>query len=140
MPDRFKKHSRAGLPSLNVLRSGGSRLAVGSVGLPEGLQVQPLKRIVEIFRLEPATKIDIPADQALFLALRRLLFVLRQEKVIDERRVAVPATSTRYGRQVIKIGHLLGYRSHANETSTPQGRQRRRRQPVTKRHNICVVI
>src|SRR4051794_34160696 len=69
--------------------SGGGRLAARVEARPEVLEAQLLQRRVQVAGLEPAGRVDVAADQAVLLGHPRLLLVLGQHEVVEERRVAV---------------------------------------------------
>src|SRR3954447_18242886 len=69
--------------------SGRDRLAAHVEARPEVLEAQLLQCRVQVAGLEPAGRVDVAADQPLLLGHPRLLLVLGQHEVVEERRVAV---------------------------------------------------
>src|SRR5690349_1487154 len=84
--------------------SGPDRLAVRVEARPEVLEAQLLQRRVQVAGLEPAGRVDVAADQPVLLRHPRLLLVLGQHEVVEERRVAVAQ------RLAVEVGAEAGGR------------------------------
>src|SRR4051794_38590115 len=69
--------------------SGRGRLAARIEARPEVPEAQLLQRRVQVAGLEPAGRVDLAPDEAVLLGHPRLLLVLGQHEVVEERRVAV---------------------------------------------------